>query len=112
MAIGNALNNPAGSSPAFVTAAVKWAQDVAGMPARRNRAVDGREEAIVTAAATRCDGGEDLVVAHGKWIRETLGRAFGGKNDPVHRTRAGSLQSNRHRFRLDPVPLREPLRDG
>ena len=35
----------------------------------------------------------DLIATHGKWIRETFGRAFKGKNDPVHRTRAG-LQFN------------------
>src|ERR1017187_7538375 len=53
-----------------------------------------REEAIVTAAAIASrDGGADLISTHGKWIRETFGRAFKGKNDPVHRTRAG-LQFN------------------
>src|ERR1017187_8937540 len=53
-----------------------------------------REEAIVTAAAIASrDGGADLISTHGKWIRETFGRAFNGKNDPVHRTRAG-LQFN------------------
>ena len=90
MAIGNALNNPARSSPAFVAAAVKWAQDVADKPCADETEQWMRKEAIVTAAVIAIrDGGEDLVVAHGKWIRETFSRAFGGKNDPVHRTRVG-----------------------
>ena len=90
MAIGNALNNPARSSPAFAAAAVKWAQEVADKPCADETEQWMREEAIVTAAVIAIrDGGEDLVIAHGKWIRETFGRAFGGKNDPVHRTRAG-----------------------
>src|SRR5206468_2802004 len=35
------------------------------------------------------DGGTELIAAHGKWLRETFGRAFKGKHDPSHRTRAG-----------------------
>ena len=94
MAIGNALNNPGRSSPAFAAAAVKRAQEVADKPCVDETEKWMREEAIVTAAVIAIrDGGEDLVAAHGKWIRETFGRAFRGKNDPVHRTRAG-LQFN------------------
>ena len=90
MAIVNALNNPARSSPAFVAAAVKWAQEVADKPCADESEQRLREEAIVIAAVIGIrDGDEDLVAAHGKWIRETFGRAFGGKNDPVHRTRTG-----------------------
>lgn len=116
LAIGNALNNPAQSSAAFAAAAVKWAQEVTNKPCADETEQWSREEAIVTAAVIAVrDGGEDLIAAHGKWIRETFGRAFGGKNDPVHRTRGG-LQFNpiaiafvgtalllRNRFAVDDV---------
>jgi hypothetical protein len=93
-AIRIALNNPARSSQAFAAAAVRWAQEVANKPSEDETDQWMREEAIVTAAAIASrDGGADLIATHGKWIRETFGRAFKGKNDPVHRTRAG-LQFN------------------
>ena len=72
----------------------RWAQEVADKPSEDETDQWMREEAIVTAAAIASrDGGADLISTHGKWIRETFGRAFKGKNDPVHRTRAG-LQFN------------------
>jgi hypothetical protein len=117
-AIRIALNNPARSSQAFGAAAVKWAQEVVSKPSENETDKWMREEAIVTAAAIAArDGGADLITTHGKWIRETFDRAFSGKNDPVHRTRAG-LQFNpiaiafvgmvlllRNRFAMEDVPI-------
>jgi hypothetical protein len=116
MAIGNALHDPARSSAGFAAAAVKWAQEVVGKPCADETEQWMREEAIVTAAVIAVrDGTDDLIAAHGKWIRETFGRAFAGKNDPVHRMRSG-LQFNpiaiafvgtvlllRRRFAMDDV---------
>ena len=89
-----ALNDAKRSSPTFAAATVKWARGAANKPAGDETAQWMRDEAIVTAAmiATR-DGGADLIAEHGKWIRETFGRAFEGKCDPVHRIRDG-LQYN------------------
>ncbi len=94
MAIGIALNNPARSSQDFAAAAVKWAQELEDKPSESETEQWMREEAIVSAAAIAArDGGPDLVARNGEWIRKVFGKAFKGKNDPVHRTRAG-LQFN------------------
>jgi hypothetical protein len=93
-AIKIALNDPTRSSQAFAAAAVKWAQEVANKPSENETDQWMREEAIVTAAVIGArDGGAELIATNGKWIREAFSRAFKGKNDPVHRTRAG-LQFN------------------
>lgn len=93
-AIRIALNNPARSSQGLAAAAVKWAQEVKDNPAENETEQWMREEAIVTAAAiaTR-DGGPEIIAKNGDWIRKTFDQAFKGKNDPVHRVRAG-LQFN------------------
>lgn len=89
-----ALDNPARSSPAFATAAIKWAQEMAQKPSSDETDQWMREEAIVTAAMIAArDGGADLIATHGTWIHETFDRALKSKNDPVHRMRSG-LQFN------------------
>ena len=93
-AIRIALNNPARSSQAFAAAAVKWAKEVKDKPTENETEQRMREEAIVTAAAIAArDGGQELIAENGDWIRKTFDQAFKGKNDPVHRMRAG-LQFN------------------
>jgi len=93
-AIRVALNNPARSSQTFAAAAVNWAQGAVDKPSENETKQWMRDEAIVTAAMIAArDGGAYLIDTHGTWIRETFSRAFNGRNDPVHRTRAG-LQFN------------------
>ncbi|MGH9680005.1 MAG: ATP-binding protein, partial [Candidatus Acidiferrales bacterium] len=90
-----ALNNPAQSSPAFAVAALTWAKSAAAEPNDGDTDQNWmREEAIVSAAMIAArDGGAEVIAKHDEWIRGTFMRAFKGKNDPVHRMRAG-LQFN------------------
>ena len=90
-----ALNNPAQSSPAFAIAALTWAKSVASGPNDGDPDENWmREEAIVAAAMIAArDGGAEVIATHDAWIRGTFMRALKGKNDPVHRIRAG-LQFN------------------
>jgi hypothetical protein len=93
--IALALNNPAQSSQAFAVAALTWAKSVASSPNDGDPDQNWmREEAIVTAAMIAArDGGPEVIAKHDAWIRGTFMRALKGKNDPVHRIRAG-LQFN------------------
>ena len=89
-----AMNNPERSSPTFAAAAVKWAQTVVDKPASNETEQWMHAEAAVTAALIAArDGGAELIAEHEGWIREAFKRAFEGKEDPVHRMRAG-LQYN------------------
>jgi len=98
-----ALNESSRSSPAFAAAAIEWAKK---QPTMKNKDQDDggesdddhgrsmREETIVTAAMIAArDGGPELIATHEAWIRDTFVRVQNGKNDPVHRVRAG-LQFN------------------
>src|SRR5438046_2954629 len=93
-AIRIALDNPARSSQTFAAAAVKWAQQVKDKPTENETEQWMREEVIVTTAAIAArDGGLELIAENGDWILKTFEQAFKGRNDPVHRFRAG-LQFN------------------
>jgi hypothetical protein len=99
-----ALNNRERSSAAFAAAAIEWARkqptivnegDARDDDAeKRDYQRSMRNETLVTAATIAArDGGAELIAKHEDWIRETFVRALKGKNDPVHRVRAG-LQFN------------------
>src|SRR4029077_32578 len=90
LALGNALDDPSRSSPAFAAAAVKWALSAETSPTGKGDEVWMHEQSIVAAAMIAMrDGDAKMRASHTEWARRIFARALEAEEDPAHRFRLG-----------------------
>ena len=91
MALGNALDDPARSSPELASAGAKWARGPGAVPDEKGKDEEWMREQAVMAAAmiVMRDGDAELRAKHGDWARGIFAQALLTKDDPVHRVRGG-----------------------